>query len=273
LQIQGFGLPQRPFGGFFEWSQIKMSFSNLPESLNQYIATCNNLFQSLESSLLFQSQGLTCEKIMKSLLSQELLLQHQVDELIANQSLNNEIQSIQSSIAAADNEIIEFASGLGELEELLYDLTASGSGSDNDFAAEKLPQNNFTIHEILILAEKLGIMSFSPADFLERKGITASKPPAPLEQVMATSKLNLSVQQLIEISRNKELSAASDKKSLNETIESAAVDMERLARESADRSRIAAQQSAARLHTQQLLQDFSMELNNDSDQDTDDSDA
>ncbi len=49
------------------------------------------------------------------------------------------------------------------------------------------------MESVLLFAERLGLMSFAPADYIERKGLTLCRPPAPLEELMGLSRLHLSV--------------------------------------------------------------------------------
>jgi hypothetical protein len=246
--------------------------NDLRSSIKEYIALIDNVINSLDSSILLQSHGQKPHKTLQLLLEEEVKLQAVVDKLIINQTLQHEIRSVQTQIANADQEILKFATELGNFEQSLYENANTRHQDKVTNLQGKLTQNKFTIHELLVLAEKLGLMSFAPADFLERKGKTTNvKPPAPLEQIMPAAKLNLSVQELLQLSRNKRMQMNMEEKTPEANISTETeqgIDLDKAAREAAaaDRQRILAQQSAARVHAQQLLVDFAMELNPDSDE-------
>lgn len=73
-----------------------------------------------------------------------------------------------------------------------------------------------SVHDLLVSSERYGLVSFAPADYIEHRGLSSTRPPAPLEQQMSTSLLQLSVDDLMEWVKRKE---AEENKLLAATIE------------------------------------------------------
>ena len=67
---------------------------------------------------------------------------------------------------------------------------------------------SFNVHQVLVFAERLGLMSVAPADYVDSNGMSLCRPPvcichqnrllmslqAPLEDLMSASRLHLSVE-------------------------------------------------------------------------------
>lgn len=51
-----------------------------------------------------------------------------------------------------------------------------------------------SVHDLLVLAERLALVSAAPADFIEHNGVSLCRPPAPLEDMMGASRLHFSVE-------------------------------------------------------------------------------
>jgi hypothetical protein len=75
--------------------------------------------------------------------------------------------------------------------------------SFNDHVGE-LVTHSLSVHDLLISSERYGLVSFAPADYIEHRGLSSTRPPAPLEQQMSISLLQLNVDDLLEWVKRKE---------------------------------------------------------------------
>jgi len=98
---------------------------------------------------------------------------------------------MQNELSELDTRIIHFANQLGTLEQTLNDAIIDEKVAKS--VDGLITQQRFSVREVTAFAEKLGLMSAAPADFIERNGISPCRPPAPLEDLMGQSCLHLSV--------------------------------------------------------------------------------
>jgi len=131
------------------------------------------------------------------------LLQDAVDKLVAHQKFQKKIQQLRAEIASTDIAIIDFASKLGQLEQKLHEATTDRKTlKDLDGIITK---QDFTVDEVMVFAERLGLMSFAPSDYLEQKGMSPQKPPAPQEDTISTSINHLQLPDLLKLVEAEEL--------------------------------------------------------------------
>jgi len=113
------------------------------------------------------------------------------------------IADLRAEIASTDMAIIEFATKLGQLEQKLHDATTDRKTlKDLDGIVTK---QSFTVDEVMIFAERLGLMSFAPSDYLEQKGMSPQKPPAPQEDTISTCINHLHISELLKLAEAEEL--------------------------------------------------------------------
>lgn len=172
--------------------------------LNDYLVLIDGLLESLESS--YAGSGAT-QTIMDKIIRKEELMQECLDQLVHHQHLHQQLHSLQTQIQQVDNEIIDFACQLGHLEHQLQHQAAAAAASASSPSisspsSSSRSSSGLSVDSICVLSEKVGLMSFAPADFIERKGLVLSRPPAPLEAQMGNSLLQLSLEQLLQLAKD-----------------------------------------------------------------------
>lgn len=129
------------------------------------------------------------------LLAKDRLLQAAVDKLISQQRFQRRLAQLADAVSRADQHIVDFATRLGRREQTLHDAVHRHSAPESTLGS--VTPQPFSVDEVSTFAERLATMSFAPADYIERKGLAAHKPPAPLESSMSASFLNLSIDELL----------------------------------------------------------------------------
>ena len=199
-----------------------MSFgSSLLSHLSDYLVLIDGLFESLGSSYAGSGATLTiCDKIIRK----EELMQIDVDQIIQQQQQQRQLQQLQQQITNIDTTIIQFACKLQTFEQQLHQQTTGIKHQRYTTSANSLSLSlsssltspspspslspsapSSSVRSICLLSEKVGLMSFAPADFIERKGLVLSRPPAPLEAQMGNSILHTSIQQLIQMAKQQKM--------------------------------------------------------------------
>jgi len=133
--------------------------------------------------------------LMDKLLHKNILLQHAVSTLLVHQEFQRKIYQMQKELSELDTKIIHFTNQLGALEQTLNDAIVDEKISKSVDGV--ITQQRFSVHEVAAFAEKLGLMSVAPADFIERNGISPCRPPAPLEDLIGQSRLHLPLHGLL----------------------------------------------------------------------------
>eukprot|EP00474_Spongospora_subterranea_P009627 CRZ10085.1 hypothetical protein [Spongospora subterranea] len=134
-----------------------------------------------------------------STLTQQILaknghIQTIVTHLIGIYEAEERISDMKKRIENVDSRIIAFASQLGNLESSLYESVLEIPKCVN--IDGKSRNETCSVQDLLVLSERLALVSSAPADFIEHNGVSICRPPAPLEDLMAASRLHLSVEEL-----------------------------------------------------------------------------
>lgn len=112
---------------------------------------------------------------------------------------------MHARIYEADARILGFCKKLGELQEALYDSLAKPySDHPSRNLSGKVDKQKFSVHQVTVMAERLGLMS-APPDYAEREGLVLLKPPAPQEELLSASILHKPLDLIIQESENEML--------------------------------------------------------------------
>jgi len=136
---------------------------------------------------------------LQRLLRKDALLQESVQALLSHQRLQRRLQAQYDELAELDATIVGFCSQLGQLEQSLIHASTDPRTLRPISAAGPVRQQAFSMRSLLVLSEKLGRMSFAPADHIEKKvsiNENVCRPPAPLDKYMAHSLLHCTTEEL-----------------------------------------------------------------------------
>jgi hypothetical protein len=178
--------------------------------LHDTVHLCNELFDAFASSSLNDNTLQSTVLINIELLRRKDEMIRATNRRIADQlRRDQQIQQLRSEIASLDSDIVSFATTLSEMEEEFYALQEQDEMRNSRELNGELVAHPLSVHELLVSSERYGLVSFAPADYMEHRGLSSTKPPAPLEQQMSTSLLQLSVDDLLEWVKRKEVELAS----------------------------------------------------------------
>lgn len=158
------------------------------------------------------------DTIMTRLIRKDQLLQEAVAKLLAHQALHRSLREKWRKLAELDHELVGFCSKLGQLEHALMECSSAEPGLVKGLGGASLTSQPVRAVDVTLFAERLARMSFAPADHLERKAVlhdSVTRPPAPLEKLMAGSMLHLTaeeMQKLVEAEEQAQKEAEAAKK-------------------------------------------------------------
>lgn len=137
--------------------------------------------------------------------------------------------ALREEISVCDDRISEFATQIDSLDDVLYHARTT-QGPGKPLFADTRPSpatETFSVHQITLLAERLGIMSHPP-DFTERQGLNIYKAPGPREELMCASILRHTPQELLQIARDRKLHSTGPVTGAEATAVAGATDIEEL---------------------------------------------
>ncbi len=100
-------------------------------------------------------------------------LQNNVKLLIEHQLIAEEIDMVKSKLSSCDKEIEKLGKDLSNIEAHLYQESIENKKNKN--------KNTPNLYQVLLLAERLALMSHSPSSHMKMgmNGFSVTKPPAP----------------------------------------------------------------------------------------------
>lgn len=186
----------------------KMSAKQLlSHHLSDYLILTDKLLVTLLNFQNDQSGGAVGREVMDKILRKDSLIQDAVTKLVEHQQFQQKIIGVQQEIGELDAKIISFARQLGDLEQKIHDVVTDEKTLKNLDGI--ITKQSFGVRDVTIFAEKLATMSFAPADYMEKKGMSAThQPPQTVESHMGVSMLHCSVEELLKVkAQNEEIDA------------------------------------------------------------------
>jgi len=165
------------------------------QALTDHLYDTVQLFGQLLKSLDGSHTDKTTQQILVELVEKEDVMQQIAIRLERQQQVQQSISLLRELIQDADTRIMNLARSLGDMEQRLNDAQHDRKALTN--VEGVVTKQSFSVSDLTVLAERLAMMSFSPADFLERKGVSLSKPPAPLEAAESVSRLHIPLADLV----------------------------------------------------------------------------
>lgn len=139
------------------------------------------------------------DAVMARIVRKDQLLQEAVARLLRHQELEKALRAKWLEASRLDAQLVDFCSRLGQLEQNLLDASSDPPGLVRGLGGAHVERQRFRARDVTVFAERLARMSFAPADHLERKAVlheSVTRPPAPLEKLMAGSLLHLTPDEL-----------------------------------------------------------------------------
>lgn len=136
--------------------------------------------------------------VMNGLIRKDELLQESVNKLIDQVNFQLKLKAMKEEIKALDSQIIGFAEHLGQLEQTMHDAVTDERTLKN--IDGHITKQSFSVHDVTVLAERLGQRSFAPVIYQEKTGMSERiRPPNPIEREMGHSLLHLSLDELLKV--------------------------------------------------------------------------
>jgi hypothetical protein len=167
-----------------------------------------------------------------SLVETDTVLLQTLDALATHQAIQGRVARLEAAIAQKDHTIASFGHNIATLESSLFDAirkskeatTATSNTTNVVGEGQGESQSLPTAHDVLVLAERLALMSHAPAYRMRSgmDGFAVTKPPGP--QVgqhggsVDNSRLHMTVEELAEIAGSKAKTVAFLTHNLSETI-------------------------------------------------------
>jgi len=196
-----------------------MSVSNL---LLGYLDQLERQLQDLLAAYASEGGHTQLPTLMERMVATDQLIQRGVAKLLVQQSLERKVSQLQQEERALDSMVSEFVSKLSNHQQKLDDLLNQATNPNLTLSAATelatsgsatrtgaAPGSKPTVEDVLVLASRLALMSFAPADYLERRGLSICRPPAPLDPLMAVSRLHLTTKELAALAKSNPTSTIS----------------------------------------------------------------
>lgn len=168
-------------------NRVRMS-----DSVGREVDALERLTASLIANVSNEQPPYQLTTVAQKICESDARLQMSVRKLIEHNRLQTAVDTATAELNEHNASIVAFAEGLSQIEQKLYDaLNATTEQSTNRDVDGRDTHQSFSVTHVLTFAERIGLMSFAPTEYIERKGLTLSRPPAPLEEAMALSRLHL----------------------------------------------------------------------------------
>lgn len=150
---------------------------------------------------------------MSMLIRKDELLQESVNKLVEQVRFQLKLKALKEEIQGLDSQIIGFAQHLGDLEQRLHDAVVDERTLRN--IDGQVTKQACSVHDVTVLAEKLGQRSFAPVIYQEKTGMAERiRPPNPIDREMGRSLLHLSLNELLGVAELHKTNYARDSSAL-----------------------------------------------------------
>jgi len=166
--------------------------------LSEYARSVDGLLSAVANVSAPRRPHNEVEHLMGALIRKDEMLQESVNKLINQVNFQLQIKAMKEEIKSLDSQIIGFAEHLGQLEQTLHDAVTDERTLKN--IDGHITKQSFSVHDVTVLAEKLGQRSFAPVIYQEKTGMAERiRPPNPIEREMGHSLLHLSLEELLKV--------------------------------------------------------------------------